>query len=341
MNIVIFSYTQKGCETAKKVQDLLSFEECVCFTTERLAGRNPGFSVLTKPSSELYGTLFDSKDLLIFVGAAGIAVRSIAPFVKDKTTDPAVLCIDELGRFVISLLSGHIGGANEAALLIAEGLNAVPVITTATDINQKFSVDAWATKNGFILSSMKAAKEVSMAVLEREVPLRSDLPVAGELPAGVVFGDEGKTGIYITRTVKEPFDTTLRLIPKDVHLGIGCRKGVSLEQVETAVMTVLQEHGIDERSVKDIGSIDIKKEEAGLLQFAEKKGWPVSFYSADELNAAEGDFTPSSFVRSVTGVDNVCERASFMKGSEIMIRKTAVNGVTVAASIEKTEVRFG
>ena len=341
MNIVIFSYTQKGCETAKKVQDLLFQEECVCFTTERLAGLNPGFSALSKPSSDLYRTMFDSKDLLIFVGATGIAVRSIAPFVKDKATDPAVLCIDELGRFVISLLSGHMGGANEAALKIAEGLDAVPVITTATDINHKFSVDAWAKKNGFEISSMKTAKEVSAAILEREVPLRSDLPVVTDLPAGVISGDGGELGIYITRRIYEPFENTLRLIPKDVHLGIGCRKGVSLEQVETAVMTVLQEHGIDERSVRDIGSIDIKKEEAGLLQFAEKKGWPIYFYTADELNAAEGDFTPSSFVRSVTGVDNVCERASFMKGSEIIIRKTAVNGVTVAASIENTEVRFG
>ena len=117
MNIVIFSYTQKGCETAKKVQDLLFQEECMCFTTERLAGPNPGFSALSKPSSDLYRMMFDSKDLLIFVGATGIAVRSIAPFVKDKTTDPAVLCIDELGHFVISLLSGHIGKLHLAHIL--------------------------------------------------------------------------------------------------------------------------------------------------------------------------------------------------------------------------------
>ena len=300
-----------------------------------------GFREIARPSGPFYGELFQSMDALVFVGAAGIAVREIAPHVRSKKTDPAVLSLDEGGQFVIPLLSGHIGGANALALRVAEALGATPVVTTATDVNRRFSVDAWATENGFLLSSMAAAKAVSAAILERDVPLLSDLPLASALPSGVVPGKEGEVGIYLGWEKKEPFGVTLRLIPRCLHLGLGCRRDTPEEAVAEAVEKVLKDQNIDPLAVKCAASIDLKKDEEGLLAFCEKRGIPVAFYPAETLRAVPGDFTPSAFVASVTGVDNVCERAALLGAGELIVKKTALNGVTVALAAEKTEVRFG
>lgn len=334
--ITLFAYSKKGIETARRIGEALS-GELRFYTAERLSG--DGFLPLPKPSAPLYEEAFGASEALVFVSSCGIAVRCVAPFVKSKTTDPAVIAVDETGRFAVSLLSGHLGGANALTERIAEAIGAVPVVTTATDRNGRFSVDSWAKTQGFAISDMGAAKAVSVAVLEGEVPLKSDLPITGELPAGLKIG-EGVTGIFITYRTEEPFNRTLRLIPKCVTLGIGCRRGATKEAIENAVNTVLVEKGIDPRAVKSAASIDLKKDEAGLLGFCRERGLPISFYSAEELAAVKGDFTPSDFVKSVTGVDNVCERAALMGADELIIRKTAQGGVTVAAALEKTEVRF-
>lgn len=306
-------------------------------------------------SDEIYGRLFDSNDVLIFVGACGIAVRKIAPYIKDKQTDPAVICIDELGTYVIPILSGHIGRANDIARYIAEQISSTAVITTATDINGRFSVDSWAARNGFIIDDIKAAKEVSSAILEQDIPLISEFKIAGQPPAGI-RSEDGNTvrsyndnadrfrndiGIYIGCNIRKPFSRTLRLIPKAVHLGIGCRKGTDEDSIRQAVDKVLSEHDIDKRAVKCISSIDIKSGEKGLLDYAEHNNLPINFYSAEELNNLDGDFTSSEFVKGITGVDNVCERAAMIGAEHLLVRKNAVNGVTIAAAIEHMEVHFG
>lgn len=306
-------------------------------------------------SDEIYGRLFDSNDVLIFVGACGIAVRKIAPYIKDKQTDPAVICIDELGTYVIPILSGHIGRANAIARYIAEQIGSTAVITTATDINGRFSVDSWAARNGFIIDDIKAAKEVSSAILEQNIPLISEFKIAGQLPAGI-RSEDGNTvrsyndnadrfrndiGIYIGCNIRKPFSRTLRLIPKAVHLGIGCRKGTDEDSIRQAVDKVLSEHDIDKKAVKCISSIDIKSGEKGLLDYAEHNNLPINFYSAEELNNLDGDFTSSEFVKGITGVDNVCERAAMIGAEHLLVRKNAVNGVTIAAAIEHMEVHFG
>lgn len=308
-------------------------------------------------SDEIYGKLFDADDVLIFVGACGIAVRKTAPYVKDKQTDPAVICIDELGTYIIPILSGHIGGANDIAGYIAGQMNSIAVITTATDINGRFSVDSWAAKNGFIIDDIKMAKAVSSAILEQDIPLMSEFKITGQLPAGIrseeccgnavkfCTGDADKSqrdiGIYIGCNIKKPFSRTLRLIPKAVHLGIGCRKGTDEDSIRQAVDKVLSEHGIDRRAVKCISSIDIKSGEKGLLDYAKHNKLTINFYSAEELNNIEGDFTSSEFVKGITGVDNVCERSAMMGAEHLLIRKNAVNKVTIAAAIEHMEVHFG
>lgn len=338
MKAVVFAYSRQGCNTARKVLEKLE-GECSAYTMARFEEK--GFLPIPRPSKPLYEECFSGTDAMIFVGSCGIAVREIAPYVKDKRTDPAVICIDELGKFVIPLLSGHIGGANALAMKLAEMLHGVPVITTATDINAKFSVDAWAVQNGFTISNMQTAKAVSAAILEENIPLTSDFPVMTELPSGVAAGSSGKVGICLTYQEKEPFEKTLRLIPPVLHLGIGCRRGTEMPAIQEAVDTVMKAHCLDLRAVKCVASIDLKAEESGLLSFCRAHSWPVAFYSAGQLQAVEGEFTPSNLVQSITGVDNVCERAALIGAKELIVRKTAWNGVTVAVAIEHLEVRFG
>ena len=337
MRISVFTYSKKGVETARRIIAALG-GDCSAYTVERLAGG--GFLPIPKPSEEFFGERFSNDGALIFVCSCGIAVRSVAPRLKSKTEDPAVIAADENGRFVIPILSGHIGGANALAERIAEAIGALPVITTATDSNGRFSVDSWAKTHGFEISDMGAAKAVSAAILEGDVPIKSDFPMVGDLPAGLKTG-EGETGIYLTCGTDEPFMNTLRLIPKCLHLGLGCRRGTAKEAIESAVKKALCDKGLDMRAVKCAASIDIKKDEEGLLDYCREAGLPVSFYSAEELNALPGGFSSSRFVKDVTGVDCVCERAAMMGADELIVEKTASDGVTVALALEKTEVRFG
>ena len=341
MKTGIFCYSLKGKETASKIAEIIKNEydaDIECFSPGRMA--DEAFGPIPRPSGDFYGGHFRDKELFISVGSVGICVRHIAPYVKSKVTDPAVIVIDELGKHIIPVLSGHIGGANRIAALIADELGGEAVITTATDINGKFAVDEWAARNNMAISSMKTAKDFAAAILERELPLKSDFPVKGKLPGGMVPGEDGEIGLYITYTREQPFKETLRLIPKCLHLGIGCRKGISEEAVRQAVHQVAEEHAIDLRAVDSIASIDIKSEEEGLLAFAKDIGITPEFFAADELMAVEGDFTPSEFVKSVTGADNVCERSALIKGGTLIVRKTAVNGVTVAVAVKDMEVSF-
>ena len=337
MKITLFAYSKKGIETARRIMAAAE-GEFEAYIVERLAG--DGFLPLPKPAAPVYKEAFSSSDALVFVSSCGIAVRSIAPYVKSKTEDPAVIVTDEAGRFVISLLSGHIGGANALAEKVAAAIGAVPVVTTATDVNGRFSVDAWAKNNGFAIDDMRAAKAVSAAILEADVPLASVFPIQGGLPNGIVLGESGDVGILLSYKKEEPFQTTLRLIPKCLSIGIGCRRGTSEEAIARAIKQVFDDNNLDACAVSGAASIDLKKDEAGLLSYCEEAGIPIRFYSSERLNAVIGTFTASEFVKKTTGVDNVCERAAMIGAEELIVKKTEADGVTVAVALKKTEVRF-
>ena len=336
MKIAIFAYSRGGCDAARRVRAALGEAETLCYTVPRLA--EAGFLPLVK---EVYRASFSSMDALIFIGACGIAVREIAPYLVSKKTDPAVLCIDEKMQFVIPLLSGHIGGANDLSRRLAGALGASAVVTTATDVNGRFAVDAWAAKNGCVISSMALVKKIAAEILEHDVPLVSEFPVKGALPNGVVEGDAGTLGILIGVHAKAPFTETLRLVPRLLHVGVGCRKGISKEAVETAVQTAFAEHHLDLAAVKGVYSIDLKRQEAGLLAACTAHDWPAAFYTAEELQTVAGEFTESPFVQGITGVGNVCERAALLGADNLLVKKTALNGVTVAVAAEHWEVFFG
>lgn len=333
----VFAFSRRGMGVARQVMELPA--QWRAFVPERLAEGD--FAPIHPPLADFVGPVFRWADVMIFVSSCGIAVRAVAPHVRDKAADPAVVAIDETARFAVSLLSGHIGGANRWASELAAHLEALPVVTTATDVNNRFAVDAWAAEQGLHLGSRAAAKAVSAAILEGPVPLRSDFPIVGDLPPGVISGERGPVGICVSWRQGGPFGVSLALSPKVVRLGIGCRRGTAREVIREAVSSVLEAHSVCPQAVKCVCSIDLKRDEPGLLDFCREQGWPAVFYAAGELAAVEGDFTPSDFVRAVTGVDNVCERAALLGAEKLIVRKTAQNGVTVAAAVEHWEVRFG
>lgn len=348
MKAKIFCYSLKGKETALKAAEIIKKEydaDIELYAPERMADET--FCPIPRPSGDFYGGHFRNCDLFLSVGSVGICVRHIAPYIKSKVTDPAVIVTDELGMHVIPVLSGHIGGANGMTKVLSEGLGGEAVITTATDINGRFAVDEWAAKNGMKISSMKMAKDFAAAILERDLPLKCDLPVKGDYPPGTraisleeLPFEEGTIGLYIGWTDLEPFPKTLRLVPKCVNLGIGCRRGTSMEAIKEAVDHALKENNIDSASIAGIASVDLKKDEAGLLEYAEKLGIEPKFYTTDELNSLQGWFTPSDFVKNITGVENVCERSAMMGSERILFRKTSLDGVTVAAGLKNQEVSF-
>nr|WP_243421197.1 cobalamin biosynthesis protein [Pseudoflavonifractor phocaeensis] len=276
--------------------------------------------------------MWGEKDALIFVGACGIAVRAIAPHVKDKFTDPAVVSVDEAGRFVIPLLSGHVGGANELALRVEALTGGQAAISTATDVNGLFAVDVWARGRDMVITDRTLAKEVSAALLEgKPVGFASDF--GHPCPQGLAEGP-AELGVWVTwKTGEGPFPRTLRLAPKGLILGIGCKKGTNAAAIQAAVNEALTGH--EPAAVERVATIDLKEKEPGLLVFCAAHDLPLSVYSAEELAAAEGKFTPSAFVKTVTGVDNVCERAAVRAGGTILVPKLAKNGVTVAVAGRK------
>ena len=336
MNAAIFAYSRAGCALARRVAAALDGAQVALYAVARL--EEPGFLPIRK---DVYGAEFSKREALLFVGACGIAVREIAPYVRDKKTDPAVLVIDERAQHVIPLLSGHIGGANRLAMQLADTLGASAVLTTATDVNGKFAVDEFAARNGCAISDMQLAKAFAATILERDLPLASAFPIASNLPGGVYEASSGALGVYIGCDVCAPFDRTLRLIPKKLRVGVGCRRGIGKQAVDAAIRRVFGENRLDLRAISGVFSIDLKKDEPGLLQECLENGWPATFYSAQALQAVPGNFTKSEFVSSVTGVDNVCERAAMMQAQTLLVAKTALDGVTVAVGLEHWEVHFG
>lgn len=315
---------------------LIAFSEKGLALARRLAQRLSGSAVRCGreyPLDRWTAEAFSETDALIFVGAAGIAVRAIAPHVKSKTTDPAVVVVDECAHFAVPVLSGHLGGANELARCIGALTGAVPVVTTATDANDVFAVDEWARRQGCRIVDPRYIKGVSAKLLAgKQVFLRTDWPIAGTPPQGVVVTESG--GCDALLTLHDGEDKVLRIVPTIAVVGVGCRKNTPREAIETAYTALLRAKAVCEQSVCKVCSIDRKREEPGLRAFCQGHGLPFETYSADQLRAVQGTFTPSAFVQRVTGVDNVCERSAVLgSGGTLYMGKFAGHGVTMAMAL--------
>ena len=187
---------------------------------------------------------------------------------------------------------------------------------------------------------MKTAKDISAAILRADVPVSSEFSLPETLRGGLTACGSGDLGIFIGIHTENPYTETLRLIPKIVTLGIGCRRDTPMETVYAAIKETLESYHIDPRAVGCVASIDVKADEAGLLACAKVLKAQTVFYTADELNAVPGEFAESEFVRKTVGVGNVCERAAVCGGGELIIPKTAKDGVTVAAAVKEWRIEF-
>lgn len=348
--IAILSVTANGGELAKQIEGSLQPEYRVQrYTLSKYPV--PGAIPYTD-GKLLTKQLFSRVDGLVFVSACGIAVRLIAPFITSKVRDPAVVVVDQAGKYAISLLSGHLGGANALTDRIAAGIRALPVITTATDGVEAFSPDLFAQKNGLWISDLKMAKELAAAVVNGEqIGFYSQYPyeklpenLAGSM---VVTSGENRAdspcekGICVTeRPEKSPFCRTLYLLPRNLVLGVGCKKGTDPEALEQFLLQSLEHLELPLQRVGQIASIDLKKEEQAICDFAEKYKIPFVTYTAEELARVEGNFSHSDFVEQTTGVDNVCERSAVCGGGRLCYPKHAMQGMTMALGELPVELYF-
>lgn len=338
--IAVIAFTRKGAELGKKI--VCGIRE-IGFSSEGYWKSKRNFDEethsITEPLSEWVGNHFLSAEGFVFVGAVGIAVRAIAPWIQDKYKDPAVVVVDEKGQFVIPVLSGHVGGGNKLARQIAGFLDAVPVLTSATDVQQKFAVDVFAKENHLWISNRELAKQISAELLDGEtVGIHSIFPIKGSLPKGCQRGRSGKYQVSIDifcHSEKEK----LFLVPKIITLGIGCRKGIPAEKLEDQVVQYLKNQKIWMQAVKRVATIEQKKNEPALLMLCRKFNWEFCWFSAEELNALEGSFSYSAFTEQTVGVGNVCERAAVRgcKGNagDLRIKKQKLEGMTIAAAWKK------
>lgn len=330
-NISILAFTHRGRHLASKLKNAMPAEYEVNI-----------FDKKTKTADYL-AEHFDEKDTFIFISAAGIAVRMIAPLIKSKDVDPAVIVMDELGNFVIPILSGHLGGGNEAATEIGELMGVTPVLTTATDINGKFAVDLWSKYAGCKIIDVKGIKTISSAILDGQpVGVESGFPFEGKVPKELTL-DSADIGIAVSLNDKvKPFKTTFNVVPTILTLGVGCRKNASVETFEKFILDLLKEKKISIHAIEKIVSIDLKKYEKCILAFSDKYHIPFLTYSAEELNAVEGDFEVSEFVKSITGVDNICERSAILgsgNGRKIL-SKTTGGAATAALAMKDWKCKF-
>ncbi|MBQ7155100.1 MAG: cobalt-precorrin 5A hydrolase [Synergistaceae bacterium] len=304
MNTDIVAFTNKGIALALRLSEFLRGS---VYAPERFA--RPGVNVLDGSLTDWAGQHFSGA--LIFVGACGIAVRAIAPHVRNKLVDPAVIVVDEAGKFVIPVLSGHVGGANGLARKIAGFLCAQAVITTATDVNNLPAVDEWAVKHNCAIKNPEAVRHISGALL-----------------------DGRNVGVAVTcENIPVPFPVTLWLRPKVLVLGAGCNKNTDPAEFERDALDFLADAGVTVKSLRALASIDFKKNEPAMKIFAQKHDISFLTFGAAELQALRGRFTASEEVRRFTGTDNVCERSAVMaagEGAVLLRSKCVYENVTFA-----------
>lgn len=346
LSCALIAFTRRGCVLAKDIAEGLA-RQGIC-SAEHMTVSGPA-RYADELQIRAYESLaawtaewFQRVEALVYVGATGIAVRAIAPHVRDKFHDPAVVSVDEAGRFAVPLLSGHVGGANELARMVAQLCGGQAVVSTATDVNELFAVDEWAARRGFRIVERVLAKEVSARLLEGgTVGFASDFELDWQPPAGVVPADgdaDGKLDLGFAVSLDDtcrPFERTLHLVPQAVTIGVGCRKDTDPAVLAQAVDAALAVARVSPLAVKLLASIDVKSDEPAILQLAEERGWDVRFYTAEELNAVPGEFDSSEFVKRTVGVDNVCERSALAQGGRLILGKQAGNGTTVALSVKE------
>lgn len=290
---------------------------------------------------------FSKKLPILFISSCGIAVREISPYIKNKFSDSPVLVMDEKSKFIIPILSCHLGGANKIAKNLSAKLSAFPVITTATDVQEKFSIDVFAKNNGLIILNRDGIKKISSKILNNEIISvwinekinysKLDVPKCFKI---ISPNEDFKFADVKIDFAKEKTNCILQLRPKLYCVGIGCKKNKSFEELYDFLKRILIENlNLMPDEVSSISSIDIKKSEMGLLILSQFLNIPFYTYSTEKLNSVEGNFSESDFVKKITGISNICERAAKLSSGEdgkIILKKTSFNGMTIALAKQES-----
>lgn len=327
MNIAILSVTTQG----KDISDCL-YENLI---------NNPLILNVTQYHKNIINTIndiFAKYDCIIGIMASGIMIRSIAPHVNSKLSDPAVLLIDDNANFVISLLSGHFGGANDLTLKIAKILNSTPVITTSTDVNNKIGIDSIAKKYFCTLKNPKNIKFINKALVDNK---KVDLYLPSKY--SYLLNDEIKKSynIHIDNSITLIISTVdnheVILNPKSLVMGIGARKNISSSKVEHAIYTACSILEIPPSRIDFFATADVKANEQGILENVNNLNKELKIIPMNKIKSYKNDeCSESSFVMKQFGVKGVCEPTALIANgdsSRLIFKKTAYDGVTIAVSL--------
>ncbi|HEU0264666.1 MAG TPA: cobalt-precorrin 5A hydrolase [Geobacterales bacterium] len=346
MKLAIIAITRNGARLATELKNGLGQAEV--YVLQKYAGQaGKGAHPFSGELSALVPTLWRDYSGLIFIMATGIVVRLVAPYLEGKDKDPAVVVMDDAGKFAISLLSGHLGGANDLAERCAFVLGARPVITTATDANNLPSFDLLAQHEGWVMDDLSRVKSLNSLLLDGE-----EIGVVD--PTGRVrsyFYGQGKLvfhetyiaalqssaagHLFVTNRQLPPQVRSNRLLvlrPRNLVLGIGCNSATSVEEIEAVVMSQLKRLFLSPKSVRSVASAEAKRHEPGLLAFAEQQGVELRFFSSDELNGVSIPSPPSVHAVEAIGAIGVAEPAALLasNGGVLLLKKVKSGNVTLA-----------
>lgn len=332
MIINIISFTEKGVALSLKIAECVDFSKMEEASLIRLFSKYEAFNkedhlnitFVNESLKEWTYSKQNENEAIVFIGAAGIAVRAIADGIKDKLLDSPVIVIDEKGQFIIPILSGHLGGANELAINIAHAIDGIPVITTATDIEGCFSVDLFAKENNLLIENREGIARVSSKALLNK-PVRISIENYPPEDADVVISSDKEARKL----------GTIGLCPKIYGIGIGVRKGIEPNKLEEFIKEELEKINISLDQVGAMASVNLKEDEEAILSFSSKYRIPFITFTPEILNEAKGEFSESVFVKEKVGTGNVCERAAMLLTNNqgtIVLKKTARDGMTIAVS---------
>ena len=351
MKLSVISFTENGKQLSESIVKLLEKELEIKLYTKCEAGiKDDIYSdilFLKKSVGDWAKERMQEQNALLFIGACGIAVRAVAPFLTDKLHDVPVLVMDEKGKYVIPILSGHMGGANDLANHIAEKTGAEAVITTATGLNKKFAVDLFAKRNRLYIANKDGIVKVSSKVLAgKEITMSIEAGheiIGGE--SGIRFVPYPPMGVVdvVVTSKDDMFDTSLLLKPREYVIGIGCKKGKKANEIDDFILKAIKKKGISIMQIFALSSISQKRDEQGIVEWCRKEGIPFFTYTAEDLREVNGTFTKSMFVKNQVGVDNVCERAAVKACGEdgkLILPKVAENGMTIAVAKREWKVCF-
>lgn len=345
MRIAVIALTKKAALLASEIAERLDADLHVqekYLTLFAATRRVTGYQLPVEQHSK---HLFAEYQGIIYVMATGIVVRSVAPLLRSKLVDPAVVVVDEKGRYAISLLSGHLGGANDLARQVAAAIDAEPVITTATDINGLVACDVLARRNDCTIENPALIKNLNTALLEgKPLALFTPFPVLGS-SEGYQINPNKPVASNIVLDYQRSHrlaGCTLYLRPRHLAVGIGCRRGTSFDQLYKALQVFLEQQDICLSAIGKIASIDLKVDEAGLIALADRLRVPFLTFPAEQLAQVEGVVAHSGFVQQVTGTGNVCEAAALLAApaGNLLVQKTIINSITFAIAAADFQLAF-